>query len=277
MSNSNALSLNNSISPSDVGSNSEQLIQNTNNNNENNDDNENNDNDNENNDNTIDKESASTTRQYSFKEKFISTFLNIKIKKKKKKKEDDKLIEDEFINKSLEYKNTYTFETESNYSEEIEEPTALKFRNMVKKVLRIKKNKNWEEFLKEYERKMKQEKSVKFRMKNIFNVNSDFIIIWKLTFSAFNIIFLFIFFLKYILLELAVKKSNEETEKSNRIFFVYCMINIMFTFEFLFSLLIIIFNGGSIFTYIKLPLKLYCIIPFPLQKKYIFCLIPKFF
>ena len=277
MSNSNALSLNNSISPSDVGSNSEQLIQNTNNNNENNDDNENNDNDNENNDNTIDKESASTTRQYSFKEKFISTFLNIKLKKKKKKKEDNKLIEDEFINKNLKLKDVYTFETESNYSEEIEEPTALKFRNMVKKVLRIKKNKNWEEFLKEYERKMKQEKSVKFRMKNIFNVNSDFIIIWKLTFSAFNIIFLFIFFLKYILLELAVKKSNEETEKSNRIFFVYCMINIMFTFEFLFSLLIIIFNGGSIFTYIKLPLKLYCIIPFPLQKKYIFCLIPKFF
>ena len=73
--------------------------------------------------------------------------------------------------------------------------------------------------MKEYERKMKLEKSVKFRMKNIFNVNSDFIIIWKLTFAAFNIIFLFIFFLKYILLELAVKKSTEETEKSKRIFF----------------------------------------------------------
>ena len=119
-------------------------------------------------DNTIDKESASTTRQYSFKEKFISTFLNIKLKKKKKKKEDNKLIEDEFINKNLKLKDVYTFENESNYSEEIEEPNALKFRNMVKKVLRIKKNKNWEEFLKEYERKMKQEKSVKFRMKNIF-------------------------------------------------------------------------------------------------------------
>ena len=268
MSNTNPLSLNNSISPLDEEPNNEQLIQNTNNNNDNN---------NENNENHIDGESASTTRHYSFKEKFISTFLNIKLKKKKKKKEDNNIIEDEFINKNLELKDAYTFENESNYSEEIEEPTALKFRNMVKKVLRIKKNKNWEEFLKEYERKIKQEKSVKFRMKNIFNVNSDFIIIWKLTFAAFNIIFLFIFFLKYILLELAVKKSTEETEKSKRIFFIYCMINIMFIFEFIFSILIIIFNGGSKFTYIKLPLKLYCIIPFPLQKKYIFCLIPKFF
>ena len=52
MSNSNALSLNNSISPSDVGSNSEQLIQNTNNNN-------------------LDKDTATTMskKNYTFKEK----------------------------------------------------------------------------------------------------------------------------------------------------------------------------------------------------------------
>ena len=72
MSNSNSLSLNNSISPSDITSNSEQLLQNTNNNNDNN------------NDNNIDRLSTSTVRYYSFKEKFISTFLNIKPKKKKK-------------------------------------------------------------------------------------------------------------------------------------------------------------------------------------------------
>ena len=55
------------------------------------------------------------------------------------------------------------------------------------------------------------------------------------------------------------------------------MINIMFSFEFIFSLLILIFNGGSRLTYLKLPLKFYCAIPFPLEKKYIIFLIPKFF
>ena len=267
MSNMFSLSLNSSGSQLDLSSNNEQLIQNTNNKNNNNN----------NNDNEKDIESTSTIRHYSFKEKFISTFLNIKPKKKKKTKTDNKIIEDEFIKKNIEYTKGNTFETESNYSEDYEETTTTKYRNIVRKVLKAKKNKNWEEFLEEYEKKMKEEKSLKLRMKNIFNINSDFIIIWKLTFSAFNIIFVFIFFLKYLLLELAVKKTKEETEQSKRIYFIYLMINIMFIFEFIFSLLIIIFNGGSKFTYIKLPLKLYCIIPFPLQKKYIFCLIPKFF
>ena len=170
-------------------------------------------------------------------------------------------------------------DVESINSEESEEPNAMlnKFRALVKKVLRTKKNKNWKEFMKEYERKVKEEKSFKFRMKNIFNVNSDFIIVWKSTFSAFNIIFIFIYFLKYNLLELSIKKKDEEIEKSNRILYLYYMINLMFSFEFIFSLLIIIFNGGSKFSYLKLPLKLYCVIPFPLEKKYIFYLIPKFF
>jgi hypothetical protein len=118
---------------------------------------------------------------------------------------------------------------------------------------------------------------LKFKLKNIFNVNSDFIIIWKSTFSAFYIIFVYIYFLKYILLELANKKQDEEEEISNKNIFLYYMINIMFSFEFIFSLLILIFNGGSRLTYLKLPLKFYCAIPFPLEKKYIIFLIPKFF
>ena len=55
------------------------------------------------------------------------------------------------------------------------------------------------------------------------------------------------------------------------------MINVMFTFEFIFSVLILIFNGGSKLTYFKIPYKLYCAIPFPLEKKFILFLIPKFF
>ena len=266
MSNLLSLSLNNAESSSDTGSNGENLIQNTNNNNDNN---------------NLDKDTATTMskKNYTFKEKFISTFLNIKPKKKKKNKSDNKIIVDEFINKNIEFADENNLDVESINSEESEEPNAMlnKFRALVKKVLRTKKNKNWKEFMKEYERKVKEEKSFKFRMKNIFNVNSDFIIVWKSTFSAFNIIFIFIYFLKYNLLELSIKKKDEEIEKSNRILYLYYMINLMFSFEFIFSLLIIIFNGGSKFTYLKLPLKLYCVIPFPLEKKYIFYLIPKFF
>lgn len=228
---------------------------------------------------TLETESVISIKRYTCKEKFISIFLNIKPKKRVHKKQDNKVTVDEFMNKNTELKNTYSFETESNYSDDIEESNVMlnKFRTMVKKVLQKKKDKDWKEIMREYERKIKIEKSLKFKLKNIFNVNSDFIIIWKSTFSAFNIIFVYIYFLKYILLELANKKQDEEEEISNKNIFLYYMINIMFSFEFIFSLLILIFNGGSRLTYLKLPLKFYCAIPFPLEKKYIIFLIPKFF
>ena len=72
MSNLLSLSLNNAESSSDTGSNAENLIQNTNNNNNDN--------------NNLDKDTATTMskKNYTFKEKFISTFLNIKPKKKRR-------------------------------------------------------------------------------------------------------------------------------------------------------------------------------------------------
>ena len=252
-----SMSLNNEDNSSDAGSNKENLIQNNNNN--------------------LDKESISSKKNYTFKEKFISTFLNIKPKKKVKKTPDNRIIEDEFINKSMIDDGSDSFDNESNNSDEDPNMVLNKFRNLVKKVLRQKKNKDWKEFMKEYERKVKTEKSWTFRMKHIFNVNSDFIIIWKSTFSTFNIIFIFIYFLRYILIDLSYKETDEEDEFSNKSIFLYYMINIMFSFEFIFSVLILIFNGGSWFTYLKIPYKLYCAIPFPLEKKFIIYLIPKFF
>ena len=247
-----ALSLNSIDNSSDSGTNKENLIQNQ-------------------------TESTTTKKNYTFKEKFISTFLNIKPRKKKRKTSDNKIIEDEFINKNLDNNLDDSFDNESDNSDQ-EDPGLMlnKFRNMVRKVLRQKKNRDWKEFMEEYERKVKTEKSLKFRMKNIFNINSDFIIIWKSTFSSFIIIFIFIYFLKYILIELANKNTDDEEEQSNKNKFLYYMINIMFSFEFIFSVLILIFNGGSKLTFFKLPYKLYCVIPFPLTKKYILFLIPKF-
>ena len=185
---SNFLSLSINAIDSDAGSNNEKLISYNNNN--------------------IDQASISSKKKYSFKVKFISIFLNIKQKKKRKKNQDDKIIEDEFINKNLPDNSSFSFESDSEDSEQENHNLMLnKFRTSVKKVLRQKKNRDWKEFMREYEKKIKLEKSLKFRMKNIFNVNSDFIIIWKSTFSAFNIIFVFIYFLKYILMELSKKKN----------------------------------------------------------------------
>ena len=252
MSNLISLSLNSVDSSSDPGTNRENLIHNA-------------------------TESTTSKKNYTFKEKFISTFLNIKPRKKKRKISDNKIIEDEFINKNLDNNLDDSFDNESDNSDQ-EDPNLMlnKFRAIVKKVLRQKKNKDWKEFMEEYERKVKMEKSLKFRMKNIFNINSDFIIIWKFTFSTFIIIFIFIYFLKYILIELANKKTDDEEEESFRNKFLYYMINIMFSFEFIFSVLILIFNGGSKLTFFKLPYKFYCVIPFPLTKKYILFSIPKF-
>ena len=136
---------------------------------------------------------------------------------------------------------------------------------------------DWNEFLKTYEKKLKENLSIKYKLKNIFNINSDFMVIWKLTFSFFNIVFVFIFFLKYILMDLSTRDDNNEKETSKRILFLYHMINLMFLFELILSILTIIFNGGSFITYLKLPIKIYNVIPFQLKKKNIILLIPKFF
>ena len=41
--------------------------------------------------------------------------------------------------------------------------------------------------------------------------------------------------------------------------------NAMFSFEFMVSLIVVIFNKGSLFTYIKLPVKFLMAIPFDLE------------
>jgi hypothetical protein len=82
------------------------------------------------------------------------------------------------------------------------------------------------------------------------------------------------FFLRYIFLDLPKLKEIEEPKL--RIKYIYNIINIMFGFDLLFTLLIISLNGGSYGTFLKLPLKIYMVIPFPLKKKYIIYMMPKF-
>ena len=221
-----------------------------------------------------------------FMKKFKETFLNMgdkdNKKKKKRRNSDDynnlKFINDEFINKNVNIdENSDMFSNVSDYEEIDEKSNALdRFKWAIKKIIRKKKTKEWKEFMESYEKDIKENISYKFIMKNIFNIKSDLMVIWKATFSAFSIIFVFIFFLKYILMDLS-KKQDDEEESSKKILFLYNMINLMFIFELILSILIIIFNGGSIMTYVKLPLKIYNTIPFALKKKNIFLLVPKFF
>ena len=222
-------------------------------------------------------------KESSFKQKFKKIFLNIEKKKTKRKKSDDddyniKLTNDDFQN-IINDNNSETNSVVSDFDEaEIIKTNEIdKFRTTIKKIIYKKKSMDWNEFLKSYEKKIKENLSIKYKMKNIFNINSDFMVIWKLTFSLFNIVFVFIFFLKYILMDLSTRDDNNEKETSKRILFLYHMINLMFLFELILSILTIIFNGGSFLTYLKLPLKIYNVIPFQLKKKNIFLLIPKFF
>ena len=176
----------------------------------------------------------------SFMSKFQKTFLNIGKKHKKKRRKrydyDDNeinFIREEFFNKNL--KEDEKSETSSVYSEsedsEIKYSALEKFRFAIKKVIQKKNTKEWNEFMKLYEKNIKEKISYKSILKNVFNINSDFMIIWKVTFSTFCIVFVFIFFLKYILLNLS-KKGDDEEESSLRIIFLYHMINLMFIFEF---------------------------------------------
>ena len=93
--------------------------------------------------------------------------------------------------------------------------------------------------------------SLKFRIKTVFNVNSDFVVIWKMIFSIFIVIIVYLYFLKYMFIGLPKEKKDIKPN----VIVIYRLINLMFLFEFIFSIFIMISNGGSLLSYIKIPLK----------------------
>ena len=216
----------------------------------------------------------------SFLQNFAKIFLDIDYNKKTKIKINNDDINNKISNADIindRYSKNEDFSVNDNDEMEIVKPNAIEvFKASINKLIHKTKMHNWDEYMKSYEKKIQEKISIKYKLKNVFNIKSDFMIIWKLTFSAFSIVFVFIYFLKYILIDLAEKEDKNEVESSKKILYVYYMINLMFFFELMFSILVIIFNGGSIITFLKLPLKIYTVIPFPLKKKNLFLLIPKF-
>ena len=232
----------------------------------------------------------------SFIDKFIEYFIEEpkKEKKKRNKKSDENKFFSHFIGDDEEendkeddkekqyYDNNDEIRSESSVNEENDElnPEEILFRKKIgilKEMIAKKQSNEWNKFLANYDAKVKQQTSFKNKIKNVFNINSDFVVIWKTTFSIFNVVVVFIFFFKYLFTKLYKKKEGSYLEESKRILCLYHLLNIMFLFEFTFSILILIFNGGSKMSYLKVPLKAYNAIPFDLTKSNVPFLVPKFF
>ena len=149
-----------------------------------------------------------------------------------------------------------------------------KFKSLVKDLIKTKRSNEWNEYMESYKKRVKESQTLRYKLKTIFHINSDFIVIWKTTLRIFDIFILFVFFFKYVFLTLADNDSSLVIPK--RILIIYNMINAMFIIDLFFSILILIFNGGSKLTYFKLPLKIYTCIPFELKKENFYYLLPKF-
>lgn len=152
-----------------------------------------------------------------------------------------------------------------------------KKKSVIKAVLHLKKNNEWNDFKSSLQKKVNQEESIKDKMRSLFNINSDFVVIWKTIFSLFNVLIVFMYFFKFFFLQLIKKDENNNYKTPTRQEKIcYHLINAMFIVEFIISLIVVIFNKGSVFTYIKLPFKLMMCIPFPLKKDYWYFIIFKF-
>ena len=207
-----------------------------------------------------------------FKKRITELLINNIEKKKNKPKE----VNDLFLGMLYDENGEESEENEDNTEENNiyhRNQSDGKMKNLVKHLLETKRESEWNEYLSTYREKVKESQTLKFKLKKVFNMESDFVVIWKTTLRIFHIFILFIFLLKYIFLILA-KEGTLFIPR--RILVLYYMVNYMFIIDFIISVLIILFNGGSKLTYFKLPLKLYTCIPFKLKKENFILLLPKF-
>ena len=207
--------------------------------------------------------------------KRITELLTKNNEKKKNKPKDVNNFEKSLLDILYDEKGEESEENEDNAEENIYycNQSDGKMKNLVKNLIETKRENEWNEYVNTYKEKVKESQSLKFKLKNILNMKSDFVVIWKTTLRIFHIFILFLFLLKYVFLTLA-KEDTIFIEK--RILLLYYMVNYMFIIDFIISVLIILFNGGSKLTYFKLPLKIYTCIPFQLKKENFILLLPKF-
>ena len=216
-----------------------------------------------------------------FMQKFMNKILSLDENEKpkiKKKYPDDEFFSFSFSEKRKKKKKKLNLSLGnlSNEDSSFNINTSLiqkKKKTIIKDILELKKENEWSEFIEEYQKKNEEKKFTK-KLKSLFNINSDFMIIWKISFSIFYMVILYMLFFKYVFLELTKLNNNEKPKK--RILYLYSIINIMFAFDLILTIIVILNNGGSTITFLKLPLKFYMVIPFPLKSKNIPYLMPKF-
>ena len=214
-------------------------------------------------------------------DKFIKRMLSLdKAGKNKNNKRNKKYIEEDFfmfdfelLPKTIVKSSRHPSNDSSNINFDINLFNQKK-ESIVKGIIELKKENEWNEFIQEYRKEKIEKNKIKILLKETFNVNSDFILIWKFLFSLFYMFVFFFVFLYFIFFDLIKLEENENPQK--RILYFYHIINFMFLVDLILSLFILIINGGSKFSYLKIPIKIYLVIPFPLKKKFIIFLLPKF-
>ena len=224
------------------------------------------------------EEVIENTKKTSFCDKFLNKLLSLD-KKNKNKQNEKYSIEDYFtfgflFKKRRDYSriNSNSFGESTSFRD-----TSLlneKKKSVIRNVIELKKENEWNEFIKEYRKEIKEKNNLKKLFKETFNINSDIIRIWKFIYALFYMIIFFFVLLSFIFFDLINKEPNEIPKR--RFIYLYEITNLMFLTDLILSILILIANGGSIFSFVKVPIKIYLAIPFPLRKKYIIFLIPKF-
>jgi len=220
-----------------------------------------------------------------FMQKFMNKILSLDDEKKAKSNKNKYYDEDFFFFNKKNNKRKKKRKKYDNIDNLISNDESTSFnmnssnvkqkkKSIIRNILDLHTENEWNEFIDEYKKKYKEKGSIKNQLKLLFNINSDFMVIWKFVFSLFYMVILFMFFFKYVFLELPNLKEDETPKK--RIIYLYMIINIMFLFDLILTIFVIMTNGGSLVTFLKLPLKIYTIIPFPLKANYIPLLIPKF-
>ena len=224
------------------------------------------------------EEIIENTKKTSFCDKFLNKLLSLD-KKNKNKQNEKYSIEDYFTFGFLFKKRRDNSRINSNSfgeSTSFKDTSLLnqKKKSVIRNVIELKKENEWNEFIKEYRKEIKEKNNLKKLFKETFNINSDIIRIWKFIYALFYMIIFFFILLSFIFFDLINKEPNEIPKR--RFIYLYEITNLMFLTDLILSILILIANGGSIFSFVKIPIKIYLAIPFPLRKKYIIFLIPKF-
>ena len=138
----------------------------------------------------------------SLKDKILNKLLSLDKPEKKlnrKFSKEDFFIFGEYNENKYEYQrsnsNSFGNENSGNIDTSI---LYHKKKSVIRNILELKKENEWNEFIKAYKKEQRKKNKLKILFKNTFNINSDFIAIWKFVYSLFYMLIFFFVFLHYI-------------------------------------------------------------------------------